>query len=532
VGRLSSLMGKKYIYLVIGISFLLFFSSCHKGKLNQTGGVLRIGDIFTPTEINPLTTDSTISANLLELIFDTLVRISPQGKIEPELSKRWEISSDQLTWTFHLRHDVHFHDGSPLTAHDVQFTYETLRKSKRIGQANPLTYIKEIHVKDPYTLQIMLSKPDNALWGGLGVLGIVPKALLENDPEFKKFNRHPIGSGPYRFVKQNDQEIVLEANENYFGGRPHLDRIVVKILPSQTACLSHLIAGKIDMIFLLNPEDYGALSQILSIKIHEIWQPMFYMIFFNTRHPLFRSSKVRQALNWGVNKEILVRRVLNGKGFVARGSLVPGAAEWDQSDSRFAHQPRKALELLKEEGWEDRNGDFVLEDRKGRKFELTLFAIGGDEVSLKISRLIQQQLQEMGIKVNVSIHPLNEYVRHIYRERDFEAALVSYVFISFYDNNFTFWHSSQIESGLNSSYSNPEADRLLEEERFALDPERRKKALHEFQRILHEDPPALFLLWRELPIALHSRFRGVPEGRVETLRFLTQVWEAKEERKN
>jgi peptide/nickel transport system substrate-binding protein len=517
-------------FLPLFLCCLLF--SCHSQKAKEFGGIIKIGESHTPTEINPLTTDSSISANLLDLIFDTLVRPVGEGKVEPGLAERWEITPDHKAWTIFLRKDVFFHDGTPLKAEDVKFTYETLKESKgRLGYENFLTNIKEIHILDPYTLQIILSKPDNALWVALAFYGIVPKHLLEKDPQYKEFNRHPIGSGPYRFVSQDNQEVNLEANEHYFEGRPYLDKIIVKVLPSQRACLNNFIAGKIDMVFLLNPEDYGALSQIPSIKVYNNWYPMLYMAVFNMKNDFFKSPKMREALNLAVNRPMILDRVLQGKGMIAKGTTIPDSSEFEDENLLYSYDPQKALQLLKEEGWKDLNKDFILE-KNGKSLEFTISIIAGDEVSSKILTLIQQQLQELGVKVNASILPLDEYIRHISREKDFDVALMNAVFLPLYDNNFIFFHSSQIETGINfSSYANPEADRLLEEARFSFDPEEKKKAFLDFQQVLHQDPPAIFLFWRQMPIALHERFKGVPETRMESLRDLVKVWVPKEERR-
>jgi peptide/nickel transport system substrate-binding protein len=508
-----------------------FICACHSKGIKESGGIIKIGESRAPTEINPLTTDSTISANLLDLIFDTLVRPVSTGKVEPGIAERWEISQDHATWTFFLRKDVFFHDGTPLKAEDVKFTYEALKNSnKKLGYVNLLMNIKEIHILDPYTLQITLSKPDNAFWGALVFYGIVPKKLLEKDPQYKEFNQHPIGSGPYRFVSQDKEEVVLEANENYFEGRPYLDKILVKMFPSQRACLNNLIADKVDMVFLLNPEDYGALSQIHSIKVYYNWDPILFMVTLNMKNDLFRSPKVRQALNMAVNREMIINKVLQGKGMSAKGTIIPNSPDFGKENFLYPYEPQRALQFLKEEGWK-LNKDFILE-KNGKAFEFTVSIVAGDEVSSKTLALIQQQLQELGIKVNALILPFDEYVQHVSRQRDFVAALMNAVFIAFHDNNFTFFHSSQIESGINfSSYSNPDADHLLEKARFSFDPEEKKKAFLDFQQVLHQDPPAIFLFWRQMPIALHERFKGVPETRMESLRDLVKVWVPKEERR-
>ncbi|HEX5037665.1 MAG TPA: ABC transporter substrate-binding protein [bacterium] len=489
------------------------------------GGVLRLGIYHSPSEINPITTDSTISANLLDLLFNTLVRFSGDGQKNPELAEKWTESSDGLVWTFYLKKGVTFHDGTPLTAEDVKATLGTIQRTERSGYAYALKNVKEIKVLDPSTVQIAFYKADSLLWDSLGVIGIAPKALIENDPEFKTFNQHPVGSGPFRFVSQSDEEIVLEANDRYFGGRPYLDRVIVKVLSSQAANMNNLIAGNIDMAFILNPEDYGALSQIRSIHVYDNWYPLLYMVFLNHDNHLFADPRVRQALNLAVDKDRLIERLLKGKGAAAGGTVDDGHESHNPSVVPYPYKPQEALKLLRDAGWADRDGDFIL-DKDGRKFQFDAYAVQGEELTSKALRILQQQLSEIGVRMVIRELPFDEYVRVVVRERKFDANVANLVVRSLYDSNFTYWHSSQIKAGLNfCSYRNREVDRLLDESRFEVDPAKRREAFQQFQKVIHDDPPGIFLFWRNMPIAIQARFHDVPEKRMESLRDLVKVWE-------
>lgn len=519
---------RRRLVLAVG-ACLLALTGCGRaphGVPRTDGGVLRLGIYHHPSEINPITTDSTISANLLDLVFNTLVRLSGDGSVNPELAEHWEISPEGMSWTFHLRKDAVFHDGAALTAHDVKATYDMIRKTERSGYHYSFKFVRDIEVVDPYTLKISFEKSDSFFWSNVGGIGIAPRALIEKDGQFVSFNRRPIGSGPYRFVSQNDQEIVLEATDRYFGGRPSLDRIVVKVLPSQAANVNNLIAGNIDMAFILNPEDYGALSQIRSIRVYDNWYPLLYMVFLNHEQRLFADTRVRQALNLAVDKERLIERLLKGKGAAAAGTVDEGHESHNPAVTPYPYKPRDALRLLQEAGWADRDHDFIL-DQAGRKFEFAAYAVQGEELSSKALRIIQQQLGEIGVRMVIKVLPFDEYVRVVVRERGFEANVGNLVVRSLYDSNFTYWHSSQIRAGLNfCSYRNAEVDRLLDEARFEVDPAKRREAFQRFQKAIHDDPPGIFLFWRNMPVALHARFRDVPEKRMESLRDLVNVWVA------
>ena len=511
--------------------WLLFLFGCTQGPTKDYGGTLRIGIFHKPTEINPLTTDSSISASLLDLIFSRLVYIRGDGEIRPELAKSWEISPDRLTWTFHLRDDVRFHDGTPLDADDLKFTFESMKNIQR-GLSHGLTYVKEVRVLDPHSIRIVLSRPDDLLSNAFASIMIAPRHLLEHETDFSEFNRHPIGSGPYRFVKQDEEEIILEANERYFEGKPHLDRIVIKILPSQEANLSHLIAGKIDMVFLLNPEDYGALSGISDIRIYHNWYPLVYLLTFNMKNQLFKDAEVRRALNLAVDKQQIINRVLNGKGTIAAGTFDTRDRDFNRKVSPFPYRPDLAHRILEEKGWRIDAVDQIL--KKGKKrFEFSALTMEGDDLNIKALWIIQEQLRKIGVKMNVQTVPFDEYVERVMRKKDFEGTFIYLILRPYYNSNFILWHSSQIEKGINfSSYSNPKVDSSLEKARLSPGLEDRRSAWLEFQQALHDDPPGIFLFWRDMPIAINKRFRGIPEHRMESLRDLVDVWVPKDEQVN
>jgi len=507
------------------ITFIVI-AAC-KSRYHQTrqesGGSIRIGDFIKPSEINPITTDSSISALLVELVFDNLVRFDAEGKVRPELIESWDEAPDHLSLTFHLRTGVKFHDGTPMTANDVKYTYEAVVRAQRRGNSNAFESVADMQVLDERTFRLVLSRPDSLLWDHLAHIGIAPRHVLEGRSDFEEFNRNPIGSGPYRFVKQDEKEIILEANGDYWNGRPHLDRVIVKILPSQKAGLTNLIAGNVDLIFLLNPNDFGALSKISSIKTYENWASILYLLTFNLKKDLFKESEVRQALNLAINKSLLVDRVLEGKGSVAAGSFSIESPYLNAQVAPYDYQPEIAVQLLKKQGWEDRDGDFIL-DRNGKKFEFKVVVMEGDDVGTKALTIIQEQLRKIGVRMGLEVVPFDVYAKRVFQLRDFDGVFVFYVSSHLQDNNFSLWHSKEIENGFNySSYSNSEVDRYLESARFLSEDAARRRAFYDFQQAIHDNPPGVFLFWRRMPIAVHERFHGFPEKRME-MRDLVKVW--------
>jgi len=488
-----------------------------------------VGIFYKPTEINPITTDSSISANILDLVFNTLVRFSGEKDVRPEIAERWEISADGLTWTFHLRNDVYFHDGTLLTADDVKFIFDKIIKRKNGGYVNSLKYVQAIRILDSNTIQFQLKKSDQLLWDALGVVSIGPRHLLEGRSDFREYNAHPIGSGPYTFVRQTESEIVLQANEHYFSGRPYLDSIEFKILQNQPACLNHLISGDVDMVFLLNPEDHGALSQIPYLTIYDNWYPLLYMLTLNLKDELFRSPSVRKAISLSVERPLIIQRILKGKGKIPEGTIMPERMTEATKGLVDNYQPALALKLLQADGWQIDPSDYILR-KAGRKFEFTALTLEGHDSNTRTLQMMQEQLRQIGIQMDIKTLHFEEYVDLIFRQRKFQANLVYQIYRPFSDNDNSFWHSSQVEEGLNYSfYRNAVVDGYLDKMRFLWEPHQREDAYLGFQTAMHDDPPAIFLFWRRMPIAIRKRFRGVPETRMESLRDLVNVWVPKEE---
>ncbi|MCK5215005.1 MAG: hypothetical protein KAR05_06595, partial [Candidatus Omnitrophica bacterium] len=215
------------------------------------GGTIIWGARQEPTIINPILTTHTVSLDLMNIIFNHLIRINSQGEIESCLAKSWEISTDGLMYTFYLKRGVKFHDGIECTSEDVQFTYRQLIDSQNNSPYRfHFELIQEIEVLNKYALRIILSKPFPPLLFKLAAREIVPKHILEGE-DLKKtsFNYHPIGTGPFKFKSwdRETNQIELVANPDYFEGRPYLDKIIVKIYPNSSQLWSAIMRQEIDL---------------------------------------------------------------------------------------------------------------------------------------------------------------------------------------------------------------------------------------------------------------------------------------------
>ncbi len=449
-----------------------------------------------------------MSARLSELIFDGLVRLDETLGVQPHLAASWEFSDDHRVLIFHLRKGIKFHDGIELTADDVKFTYDQLKNSDtRTAYSYTMEEVEQIVVRNPYTLEIRLKSPMAPLLSDL-VIGILPKHLLDSlhTPNID-FGVHPVGTGPFKVVTRSGMASLLQANENYFLGRPRVDQLIVKVYSSQESAWAGLLSGELDLFPYLSPIDFQRLHQISALQLYSTLKPYYYLLALNMRSPFFRDRTVRQALNFAINKEAIVKTVLKGHGYVSGGTLYPNSWAYNSNVAPYSYDPQKALTLLNAAGWQDRDGDHFL-DKNGQRFEFTVYSNSGDDLKQRVLLLIQQQLLDVGIKMKVAFFDAAN-TDFLFQKR-FEAHFPEIDAGGDPDLNYRHWHSSQIDGGFNvGSYRNAEVDRLLEEGRHTFDQTKRKAIYDAFQRELLNDPPGIFLFWTDYLVGVNERFKGV-----------------------
>ena len=520
------------VICVVSLVFLVAESSCtKKGNIPVSNGdTLVIHYPGTPSLINPILTTSTIAAPLTEIIFDGLIKLDEFLEPKPQLAKSWTSSKDGLRWIFYLRKGVRFHDGTELTAEDVKFTLDQARNPRIKGLfSNSFRDIKEVIVKDLYTVELIFEKPFAALLDYLDV-GILPKHLFINsDIEENEWNYKPVGTGPFKFTKWSEDEVVLEANHDYFLGRPHLDKLIIKIVSNKKVAWASLLSEQSDLMPALDNEDYGRLEGVPFMKIYSYKKPFYYMIAFNNSHPLFRETVVRQALNYVVDKEKLIEKILMGKGDVSAGTVYPESWAYNESVKPYPFNAQKALRLLTEAGWRDTDGDHVL-DREGQRFEFTINTNAADDLKTDVIMILQDQFSDIGIQIKTKFLDPSEPNAILNKKSD--SYFSEFVSRGDPDFSYRYIHSSQISEGLNFFfYKNEKIDRLLDEGRKTMDLDKRKAIYFEFQEELLRDPPGIFLFWTDQLIGIHKRFRGVKFSPAGVFNNIHEWYVPKEEQK-
>jgi peptide/nickel transport system substrate-binding protein len=479
-----------------------------------TGDSLVEGTIGEASTLIPLLATDSSSHAVAGQIYNGLVKYDKNLNIVGDLAKSFDISKDGLTITFHLHDGVKWHDGAPFTSRDVLYTYQvTIDPKTPTAYAEDFKQVKTISAPDLQTVRVTYDSPFAPALASWGV-NILPAHLLQGKDITKSpLSRNPVGTGPYRFKEWlSGQKIVLEANKDYFEGRPYIDRYIYRIIPDSSTMYMELKAGAID-VMTLTPVQYARQTSAKSFtdRFNKYRYPSSTYLYmgYNLRHPLFGDKRIRQAMTAAINKDELVQGVLFGMGQKAHGPIVPGRWAYNPGVKDIAYDPARATELLAQAGWKDKNSDGILV-KNGKPFKFTILTNQGNQQRLLTAQIIQQRLRHVGIDVKIRIVEWAAFLKEFVNKGNFEVVLLAWS-ISQDPDMYDIWHSSKNKPGeLNFiGYHNPEVDRLLIEGRSTFDIEKRKKAYFRIQDVLADEQPYTFLYVPDALPVVSSRIRGV-----------------------
>jgi len=478
------------------------------------GDSLVEGTIGEASTLIPVLASDAASHAVAGQVYNGLVKYDKDLKIVGDLAESYTVSADGLTITFRLRNGVKWHDGAPFTSRDVLYTHKVVIDPKTpTAYAEDFKQVKSITAPDAHTIVVTYDKPFApalASWG----MNILPAHLLEGQDITKSpLARKPVGTGPYRFTEWvAGQKIVLDANKDYFEGRPYIDRYIYRIIPDSSTMYLELKAGAIDLM-TLTPVQFARQTSTprFTARFNKYRYPSSSYLYmgYNLRHPLFSDKRVRQAMTAAINKEELIHGVLFGMGQKAHGPIVPGRWAYNPNVKDIPYDPQLAARLLAEAGWKEKNADGILM-RNGKPFQFTILTNQGNQQRLLSAQIIQQRLRHVGVDVKIRIVEWAAFLKEFIDKGNFEVVMLGWN-ISQDPDMYDIWHSSKTNPGeLNFiGYKNPEVDRLLVEGRSTFDLEKRKKAYFRIQDILAEDQPYTFLYVPDALPVVSSRIRGV-----------------------
>ena len=357
--------------------------------------------------LDPARTTSGESVKITENVFDTLVQFK-QGstEVEPALAEKYEPSADGTEWTFHLRQGVKFHDGTPFNADAVLLSFQRQMDQNHKYYYDDMSYaemtlgvIKEIVKVDDSTVKFVLQHPFGPFLRNMAMFSnaIVSPAALEKYGD--DFFKNPVGTGPFKFVQwDRDSQIILEANKEYWGGAPKVDRIIFKVIPENSVRLAEIQAGNIHMMDGLDPNDIATVKSNADLQL--LSQPglnINYLCFPCEKKP-FSDVRLRQAISYAINKDNIVQFLYKGAGVVATGPVPKTILEYDNPG--YPYDPEKAKALLKEAGFD------------GLKINLWSYPNprAYNPVGAKLAEAVAADLEKVGITCNIQTMEWTSYL--------------------------------------------------------------------------------------------------------------------------
>jgi peptide/nickel transport system substrate-binding protein len=465
-----------------------------------------------PNNLDPRVGIDAQSERVGELIFDALVHRDEHFNLNPWLAQSWDIP-DPLTYIFHLRHDVKFHDGRPLTSRDVKWTLDTIAAGKiRTTKSATFKYVDRIDAPDDFTVVIHLKEPYAALLWNLssGAIGIVPEGADD------KFGTHPVGTGQFKFVSaEQDKDVVIERNDQYWGEKAKLSRVRFVVVPDPTTRALELRKGSADIAppGSLNPDMYVALKKEPALRQAQEPGTVLAYLAMNVRDPILKDVRVRQAVAYAMDREPLIHYLWRDQARPANSVLPPQHWAYNGNVPMYPHDPAKARELLDAAGYPAKNGV---------RFHLTM-KTSTEESTRLLAAVLQQQLREVGIVLDIRSFEFATFFA------DVQKGAFQFYSLRWIGGNqdpdifeYVFDSSRTPPKGANRGfYSNPKIDELIAQGRKEIDQEKRKQIYFEVQRILANDLPYINLWYFDNVIAYRPRVKGlklVPSGNFEFIR--------------
>lgn len=487
--------------------------------------------IVTPGEpgtLLPPAANSMTEVGLAELMFPKLADVGPElntmgtDGFQPRLATSWEFT-DSTTIRFTLNRFATWHDGVPLTAHDVTFSFEVYRDSVVGAIAWPrLKQITAVEAPDSHTVVVRFAQPyAEQFFDAVYHVRVLPRHLLDTVPRGRlaahPFGRQPVGVGPYRFVRWTAAQFLeLAGDSTFFLGRPGIPRVVWRFAPDHGSAMRQLIAGEADVLeFLGAPENIRLVERAAHLMVREYPSLFYTYLTFNLRdpqdrsgpHPLFADRAVRRAVVMAVDRPAVVRAVLGEYATVARGPLSTAMGIWSDTLPDIGFDSAAARRELARLGWRDGDGDGVL-DRDGRRFAFEIAVPITSPPRIRSAQIIQDQLRRLGIEVRIAELDIETMLDRAAAGR-FDATFGSYGGDPSPATIAEVWTSDAI-GGFNwGGYVNPAVDRLARRAQTAPDPATAVAQWRQAVALINQDAPALFLYVPSMVAGLHRRLEDV-----------------------
>lgn len=514
---------------------ILFLSSCtfkEDKKQNQKDQTTQKKEILSkklfymslsspPSTLHPIRSSDAVAFRVQSFVIETLLgRDVNSYQLEPRLAVKWKISPDQLVYTLNLRENVFWHDGKPFTSQDVKFSFEAFTNVK-YGGVSHLPYFENIEraeTVDDHTIRFYAKRKYFGSFEKLTtLLRIVPKHIYEG--KFKKLNQILIGTGPYIFKHYDrNKKIILTQNQQWWGRSVFSDQhqfksIVFRIIHSTHDELIRMAQGQLDYLSLSSESYFKKTNNppwgktIFKKKVQNFSPKGYSFIAWNFKNKWFQSKKVRKALNYLMNRTLMNNKFNNNSNYLATGPTYPGSDYADSKIKPLLFSPKKAIQLLKEEGWADLDKNGILEKEiENQKVEFRFTLIFPSKELEKYLTIYQEDLKKNGIIMSLKFMDWVSFVK-VLDEKSFDAITLAWVGgeVDWFPKQI--WHSeSSKNQGSNFiSYNHPEVDRLIDLSNTEIDRNKRIKILRNVYRLIAEDYPYIFMFTPRYIFYSHSK---------------------------
>ena len=508
-------MLKRMLFMLILIAVT---SACDQRPRRNIALYLNLGG--EPTTLNPITSTDGHSSQIQGYVLEALLSKDIDSyEWKPALAKKWKVSDDKMEFTFYLRKNVKWHDGTPFTAHDVKFSFDVIFDDK-YNTAHKRPYyegIKEVKVIDDHTV---VFRAKDKYWKNFdvaaGQLVILPKHYYAQGLKKSIYNKTLIGTGPYKLSLYNrGNRIVMEKNDQWWGNEVHQDehnfpKIVFRFVSDPNVSLEMLKKGSFDFIGLrpnvfmknTNGPEWG--KSVHKVKTYNNSPKGYTFIGWNLKDPILKDKSVRQALYHLINRELMIDKFEYNLAQKAFGPVYPNSPYAIKDHAPVNFDPKKSLKLLRSAGWKDLDGDNVLDKIiDGKKHRLSLTILEPYPPYVKYLTVFKEDAKKAGVEINIKQIEWNSFVK-LLDERKFQAVRLAWSAAVDWEP-MQIWHSKSIKGGSNFiSYSNPVVDKLIEKAKYIHDRAERIKTLNQAQKMIIDDAPYAFLITKDVTLYGHT----------------------------
>jgi len=465
----------------------------------------------SPTNLDPRVGIDAQSERIDNLIFDDLLSRGDDLNVAPGLAEKWDVP-DPLTYVFYLHRGAKFHDGRSLTSRDVKWTFDSLLQGKiRSTKAAVYKYVDHIDAPDDGTVIFHMKEADATLLWNLsdGAMGIVPYGSGE------EMTRHPIGSGPFKFVSaETDRDVIIERNDEYWGGTAKLARVRFAVVPDETTEALELRKGSGDIaINSLTPDTIATLAQDTNLSVESGGGTRLAYLGFNLRDPILKDGRVRRAIAYALDRKPMIQYLWRGEAQPAKSILPAQSWAYNGNVPAYEHDPDAAKRLLDAAG---------LPAVDGVRFHLAMKTSTDPNTKLMVA-VMQQQLREVGIALDIRSFEFATFFSDV-QHGAFQMYGLRWIGGNEDPDIFEYaFHSSKFPpNGANRDYYyNPKVDALIDRARREIDPKARKPLYAEVQSILAEDLPYINLWYLDNVLVHTKRVKNLklnPAGNFDFLR--------------